>query len=93
MTEGPLPAIEAASLKLPGIAHAFFTREGGVSRGLYASLNGTGSNDDPAAVAENRRRMAARLGIEASHLLVPHQVHSPDAIVAKEPWPADAPST
>jgi YfiH family protein len=90
MTQGALPAIEAASLKLPGIAHAYFTREGGISRGLYASLNGgTGSSDDPAAVAENRRRMAGRLGIAASCLLVPHQVHSPDAIVVEEPWPAE----
>jgi copper oxidase (laccase) domain-containing protein len=49
---------------LPGIRHAFFTREGGVSEGLYASLNaGVGSNDDPAKVAENRARMAKAVGV------------------------------
>ena len=48
---------------IPGLRHAFFTREGGVSDGIYASLNGgLGSNDDPAHVAENRRRMAEQWG-------------------------------
>ena len=49
---------------LPGIRHGFFTRAGGVSTGVYASLNGgTGSNDKPDHVAENRARMAAALGV------------------------------
>jgi polyphenol oxidase len=87
--DGVADRIEAESLKLPGLAHGFFTRGGGVSSGVYASLNGgTGSNDDAGAVAENRRRMAQRLGVEASHLLVPYQVHSADAIVVERPWPA-----
>ncbi|MDP1883071.1 MAG: laccase domain-containing protein, partial [Bradyrhizobium sp.] len=47
---------------IPGLRHAFFTREGGVSGGVYGSLNGgIGSNDDPAHVEENRRRMAEQL--------------------------------
>ena len=51
------------SRALGGVRHAFFGREGGVSRGIYASLNaGPGSNDDPEAVNENRRRIAAALG-------------------------------
>jgi YfiH family protein len=67
--------IEADSLKLPGIAHGFFGREGGVSDGLYASLNcGPGSKDDAAAVAENRGRVAQALG--AQDLLSLCQVHS-----------------
>jgi len=80
--------IEAPSLSaLPGIRHAFFTREGGVSTGLYASLNGgMGSNDDPAAVAENRARMAAELGVPPQGLLALWQVHSADAILATAPW-------
>ena len=46
-----------------GVRHGFFTRQGGVSDGLYASLNtGVGSSDDQALVAENRRRIAAYLG-------------------------------
>ena len=49
---------------LDGVSHAFFTRQGGVSQGVYASLNGgVGSNDDPADVAENRARMAGVLGV------------------------------
>ena len=49
---------------IPGLRHAFFTREGGVSDGIYESLNGgIGSKDDPARVAENRRRMAEEMGV------------------------------
>ena len=63
-------------LHLPGIAHGFFGRQGGVSTGLYTSLNcGPGSADDPAAVAENRRRVAAALTPAPRHLLTNHQVH------------------
>jgi polyphenol oxidase len=72
---------------IPGLRHAFFTRDGGVSDGVYAGLNGgLGSNDDPARVAENRRRMAEQLGVAPSHLIGVHQIHSPDAIVATGPW-------
>jgi YfiH family protein len=67
--------IEAQNLKAAGIAHGFFGREGGVSEGIYASLNcGRGSRDDPAAVAENRARAEAALGAES--LLSLSQVHS-----------------
>jgi polyphenol oxidase len=74
-----------------GIAHGFFTRRGGVSEGIYASLNcGPGSKDDRTAVTENRRRVAADLGVRPSHLLTAHQHHSADAIVVSEPWTFDA---
>ncbi len=57
-------------LAVPGLRHAFFTREGGVSNGIYASLNGgVGSKDDPAHVAENRRRMAEELKVQPTHFL------------------------
>ena len=80
--------IEASSLlSLNGVQHGFFTREGGVSDGIYGSLNtGYGSGDDTACVAENRHRIAARLGVEDDRLLTIHQWHSADAIVAEEPW-------
>lgn len=80
--------IEAPSLKaLPGIRHAFFTRKGGVSRGLYDSLNGgMGSNDDPAAVTENRARMAREIGVAPDGLVACWQVHSADAVLATAPW-------
>ncbi|NEV76665.1 peptidoglycan editing factor PgeF [Rhodopseudomonas sp. BR0C11] len=71
----------------PGLRHAFFTREGGVSDGIYAGLNGgIGSNDDPAKVAENRRRMAEALGVAPERFLTVYQVHSPDVAVAEAPW-------
>jgi YfiH family protein len=78
---------------LPHIRHAFFTREGGVSEGIYASLNGgLGSSDDPARVAENRRRMAAALKVAGGHLVACYQIHSAEAVVATAPWTrADAP--
>ena len=76
---------------LGGIRHAFFTREGGVSEGVYATLNaGVGSADDPAKVAENRARMAKAVGVTPDRLLTAYQIHSPDVVVAEKPWPADA---
>jgi purine-nucleoside/S-methyl-5'-thioadenosine phosphorylase / adenosine deaminase len=72
---------------IPGLRHAFFTRDGGVSDGVYGSLNGgLGSGDDPAHVRENRRRMAEQIGVSPEHLVNVHQVHSPDAVVATGPW-------
>jgi len=77
--------------RLAGIRHAFFTRAGGVSGGVYASLNaGVGSNDAPPNVAENRARMAAALGVPPECLLTCYQIHSPKAVVAVEPWVANA---
>jgi len=78
--------VESSALaKLPGIRHAFFTREGGTSEGIYASLNGgIGSNDDFARVQENRRRMSEALGAE--HLITCYQIHSADVVVAGKAW-------
>ena len=76
---------------IPGLRHAFFTRHGGVSGGVYESLNGgVGSDDDPANVAENRRRMAEQMGVTPSHFLGVWQIHSPDAVVASGPWESAA---
>jgi hypothetical protein len=70
-----------------GIRHAFFGREGGVSEGLYASLNcGFGSGDDPAKVAENRKRALAMAGMPPDSLLTAYQVHSPDVATVTAPW-------
>jgi polyphenol oxidase len=77
---------------IPGLRHAFFTREGGVSEGVYSHLNsGLGSRDDPSKVAENRRRMAEQMGVAPPRLLNVHQVHSPDAVVATGPWEGERP--
>ena len=76
----------------PGIRHGFFTRRGGVSEGIYASLNtGLGSRDDPQAVRENRRR--ARAVLEADYLATPHQRHTDICSVITDiaDWPFDAP--
>jgi hypothetical protein len=81
MLESPLLAA------VPGLGHAFFSREGGVSETIYQSLNGgIGSHDNPAHVAENRRRMAAALHVLPERFLTVFQIHSPDVAVASEPW-------
>jgi YfiH family protein len=78
-----------STLQTPGVRHAFFTRNGGVSEGVYASLNGgVGSRDAAEDVGENRARMARVLGVEPGRLLVPYQIHSRDVVVASEPWDA-----
>ena len=82
--------IEASSLALTGIRHAFFTRAGGVSTGFYESLNGgVGSRDVAANVTENRARMAATLGVDPFRLLTAYQTHSPDVVIVETPWTAE----
>jgi YfiH family protein len=77
--------LEAPDLAHPAIRHAYFTRRGGVSEGLYASLNGgLGSDDDTSRVAENRRRMCAALGLPETNLASLYQVHSADVVVVTE---------
>jgi hypothetical protein len=85
--------IEALSLRdLPGIGHGFFTRRGGASSGLYASLNcGPGSSDAPERVGENRARVAAALGTAPERLLSVWQVHSPDVVTVDGPWTGERP--
>jgi YfiH family protein len=74
--------IQAPSLAgLDGIHHRFFTRRGGVSGGLYSSLNcGYGSGDSPDNVRENRRRAAQAFGRAEPELLTLHQIHSIDVL-------------
>lgn len=75
----------------PNLTHGFFSREGGVSEGIYASLNcGFGSDDKPEHVTENRTRVAARLGVPFEHLLTVYQIHSPNVIHVTEPWAPNA---
>lgn len=80
--------IEAPSLSaMHGISHGYFTRRGGVSSGIYDSLNtGRGSDDSADAVAANRSRACGILGIALNELATPYQVHSADAVVVKEAW-------
>jgi YfiH family protein len=89
MAESSLQADSLAALA--GIRHAFFTRAGGVSQGIYASLNGgVGSDDERTHVAENRARMAAALGVGRDSLLSAYQIHSADVVVAETPWTHEA---
>ena len=70
-----------------GICHVFCTRHGGISEGLYSSLNcGFGSSDDPANVKLNRARALAQLGVSRSHLLTCNQTHTARAVLVTNPW-------
>jgi hypothetical protein len=86
--------INAAAIgSVAGVRHGFFTRLGGVSEGLYASLNcGYGSGDDAGRVADNRHRALARLGRSGDDLVTVYQVHSADAVVVEAAggWAAPA---
>jgi YfiH family protein len=85
-----LPVITSKLLDVAGVRHAFFTRGGGVSQGIYASLNvGIGSKDEPDAVRENRRRCAAHFGAET--IVTAYQVHSALALPVDGPWLATPP--
>ena len=79
-------------LERAGVRHGFFTRVGGVSTGIYDSLNaGVGSSDDRAAVAENRRRVAAWMGGAPDDLAACYQIHSAVARVAEAGWKGERP--
>src|ERR1700722_15065990 len=84
----PTPALLSPRLAArPGIRHAFFTRQGGVSGGLYGSLNvGRGSGGEPGAGEENRRRVTAWFGAEPAALRTVYQTHSAIAQVADVAW-------
>jgi YfiH family protein len=88
----PLAPITHPLLERAGLRHGFFTRQGGVSTGLYEGLNtGVGSNDDPAAVAENRRRIAEHMGGNPDDLAACYQIHSAVARVAEAGWKGERP--
>lgn len=96
MQDRPLPTpIESPLLKERAgsrIRHGFFTRQGGVSEGLYAGLNvGIGSGDDRERVMENRARVAAWFGLSLEKLATVHQVHSPDVLVVDETYAGERP--
>ena len=79
-------------LDTTGVRHGFFTRQGGVSTGIHDSLNtGLGSTDDPAAVAENRRRVAAHMGGVSDDFAACYQIHSSLARVAEAGWKGERP--
>jgi polyphenol oxidase len=74
-----------------GTRHAFFTRRGGVSDGLYRSLNcGFGSGDAVQSVAQNRGIAMEQLGLPADRLVTCHQIHSATAVIVERPWSPEA---
>jgi polyphenol oxidase len=78
--------------QLAGIAHGFYGRAGGVSSGIYESLNaGPGSDDDAANVTENRRRIAVDMGVTPDRLMSAYQVHSADALMVDKPFNGERP--
>jgi len=84
--------VESPTLsQVSGIAHGFFGRQGGVSQGLYASLNcGYGSGDDAGYVRENRTRAGLQLGVEHDRVLTVYQIHSANAVVVEQCWLREA---
>src|SRR5580700_2942637 len=73
------------------IRHGFFTRRGGVSEGVFASLNcGFGSGDDPVRVAHNRATATSRLGLTEDRLVTCRQVHSATVVTVATPWRREA---
>ena len=88
-----IPLQSSPLADIDGIAHGFFGRRGGVSTGVFASLNcGYGSNDDPGAVRENRTRVAKHLGTSEDRLITVYQIHSPNVVTVEAAWVrADAP--
>jgi YfiH family protein len=80
--------LTADNLKHAAIAHSFFTRHGGVSSGIFASLNcGPGSGDAPEKVIENRERVRRELG--AKSLVSLYQIHSPNAVTVAQAWDSE----
>jgi polyphenol oxidase len=84
-------------IRLPGlgidsrIRHAFFTRQGGVSDGLYRSLNcGYGSRDRTENVERNRAIAMAMIGLAADRLVTCRQVHSAAVVIVEKPWSHEA---
>jgi YfiH family protein len=84
------PLLSDDLTELPGLRHGFFTREGGVSEGIFASLDAGIADRKPEQMRENRSRVAAHLGTGFERLLSCHQIHSPDVATVTAPWPIDA---
>lgn len=87
-----VPIRSAMLCQLSGIKHGFYGRAGGVSTGIYESLNaGPGSNDEPGHVTENRQRIAVDMGVTPDRLMSAYQVHSADAIMVDKPFSGERP--
>lgn len=95
MLDNPRPVFLRSPLlaraEAAGIRHGFFTRKGGVSEGIYESLNvGLGSADETEPVCENRRRVALAMGVTPAALATLFQVHSPDVVNVSAPFAGES---
>jgi polyphenol oxidase len=86
-----MSSIEIITAKpLAPMPHGFLGRRGGVSAGIHGGLNvGLGSDDDRAAILENRRRAAGAV-LPGARLVTVHQIHSADVVTVDTPWGDDA---
>jgi len=76
---------------VPALRHGFFTREGGVSRGVYGALNcGLGSRDKRERVLQNRAHLAGRMGVAASKLVTVYQAHTAACVTVAAPIPVES---
>ncbi|MHC5307867.1 peptidoglycan editing factor PgeF [Bartonella sp. LJL80] len=94
MTHRTSPVFSPAlsTLRRNNIIHGFFTRKGGVSEGIYKSLNvGQGSSDDPKNVDINRQIVANSIGVDVTHLVNAYQIHSPEALIVEKPFTGERP--
>ncbi|MEH6727219.1 MAG: peptidoglycan editing factor PgeF [Hyphomicrobiales bacterium] len=84
----PAPFTTSAALDGGGIVHGFFGRQGGISKGIYDSLNcGVGSDDVRDHILHNRQVLTRTLVGEDRPLITPYQIHSPDCRIVTGPWP------
>ena len=83
-----LPVIRSETLTMfTGIEHGFFTRKGGVSTGIYTSLNcGYGSDDKIENIKENRRRVCKSMKVDMTNLVSVDQVHGNNVVLVNKPW-------
>lgn len=87
MSKLPEPVLSQALNQGTGVRHGFFSRHGGVSSGIFSSLNcGNGSQDEAANVAENRARAARTLGVEPGNLVTAYQSHGNTVAIVETPW-------
>ena len=81
-----VPFLSYPMLEKTGIVnHGFSTRLGGVSKGPCATMNiSTTRGDDPEAVRENQRRIAAAIGVKVENLTYTHQTHTTNVAIVTE---------
>lgn len=91
MKDAKLELLEEKNLKeISIIQHAFFTRNGGVSKGRYSTLNcAYASKDAPEKVRENRNRITAYFGYPLELLVTVKNSHSNKAVIVYQPWSED----